>query len=117
MDRGDMSEESELRFIQPFCPEVSNPFLQAVLSREGLYSQRGPTLHSVALEETKSEGRGPMYWLSIAVYQTTPNSLVRTSVISFVHESEIRARFSRGGLYGLYATSVGQLNHGMEITL
>lgn len=23
-------EESELRFIQPFCPEVSNPFLQAV---------------------------------------------------------------------------------------
>lgn len=117
MDQGDTSEESELRFIQPFCPEVSNPFLQAVLSREGLYSQRGPTFHNVALEETKSEGRGPMYWLSIAVYQTTPNSLVRTSVISFVHESEIRARFSREGLYGLYATSAGQLNHGMEITL
>ena len=53
-----------------------------------------------------------MYWLSIAVYQTTPNSLV----IFFVHESEIRARFSREGLYRLYATSAGQLNHGMEIT-
>ena len=64
MDQGVMSGRVRTG-IQEFWPEVSSPFLRAVLSREDLYSKRGPTFYNFALKETKSGGRGPRYWLSI----------------------------------------------------